>query len=168
MSQDNCVLQPPQPLSKVLNKKEKLLIITALSGEFPYDLSDRLNIGKEYERILRHRLYQEGMIKSLFDDGLKGLVLTSKGVDFLKQKESERYRYISDKKRTEVSRRYRSAKTQHSTQLKYTCVRRSLNKPGSVQVYGETLRSSLKRQESIMERDLKTESMYIYIHIIQI
>ena len=107
MSQDNCVLQPPQPLSKVLNKKEKLLIITALSGEFPYDLSDRLNIGKEYERILRHRLYQEGMIKSLFDDGLKGLVLTSKGVDLLKQKESERYRYISDKKRTEVSRRYR-------------------------------------------------------------
>ena len=96
-----------QPLSKYLSKKEKLLIITALSGEFPYNRSDRLDIGKEYERILRHRLYQEGIIKSISDDGLKGLVLTSKGVEVLKQKEPERYRYISDKKRTEISRRYR-------------------------------------------------------------
>ena len=96
-----------QPLSKYLSKKEKLLIITALSGEFPYNRSDRLDIGKEYERILRHRLYQEGIIKSISDDGLKGLVLTSKGVEVQKQKEPERYRYISDKKRTEISRRYR-------------------------------------------------------------
>ena len=96
-----------QPLSKYLSKKEKLLIITALSGEFPYNRSDRLDIGKEYERILRHRLYQEGIIKRISDDGLKGLVLTSKGVEVLKQKEPERYRYISDKKRTEISRRYR-------------------------------------------------------------
>ena len=96
-----------QPLSKYLSKKEKLLIITALSGEFPYNRSDRLDIGKEYERILRYRLYQEGIIKSISDDGLKGLVLTSKGVEVLKQKEPERYRYISDKTRTEISRRYR-------------------------------------------------------------
>ena len=107
MMTDDPETQPPQPLSKYLSKKEKLLIITALSGEFPYNRSDRLDIGKEYERILRYRLYQEGIIKSISDDGLKGLVLTSKGVDALKQKEPERYRYISDKKRTEVSRRYR-------------------------------------------------------------
>lgn len=107
MSQDNCVPQPPQPLSKLPNKKDKLLTITALSGEFPCDNFQRLHISSSYAKLLRHNLYQEGIIKSLSDDGLKGLVLTSKGVDVLKQKEPERYRYISDKKRTEVSRRYR-------------------------------------------------------------
>lgn len=107
MIYDSLVSQPSQPLSKELNKKEKMLIMTALSGEFPYDRSNRLDIGKEYGRILRHRLYQEGIIKCISDDGLKGLVLTSKGVEVLRQKDPERYRYISDKKRTEVSRRYR-------------------------------------------------------------
>ena len=98
---------PPPPLSKLLSKKEKLLTITALSGEFPRDNFHRLHISSSYAKLLRHNLYQEGMIKSLSDDCLKGLVLTSKGIEVLKQKEPERYRYISDKKRTEVSRRYR-------------------------------------------------------------
>ena len=107
MITDGSETQPPQPLSKLLSKKEKLLTITALSGEFPCDNFHRLHISSSYAKLLRHNLYQEGMIKSLSDDCLKGLVLTSKGIEVLKQKESERYRYISDKKRTEVSRRYR-------------------------------------------------------------
>ena len=98
---------PPPPLSKLLSKKEKLLTITALSGEFPRDNFHRLHISSSYAKLLRHNLYQEGMIKSLSDDCLKGLVLTSKGIEVLKQKEPERYRYISDKTRTEISRRYR-------------------------------------------------------------
>jgi len=104
---DGSETQPPQPLSKLLSKKEKLLTITALSGEFPCDNFHRLHISSSYAKLLRHNLYQEGMIKSLSDECLKGLVLTSKGIEVLKQKEPERYRYISDKKRTEVSRRYR-------------------------------------------------------------
>lgn len=107
MITDGSETQPPQPLSKLLSKKEKLLTITALSGEFPCDNFHRLHISSSYAKLLRHNLYQEGMIKSLSDDCLKGLVLTSKGIEVLKQKEPERYRYISDKKRTEVSRRYR-------------------------------------------------------------
>lgn len=107
MITDGSEMPPPQPLSKLLSKKEKLLTITALSGEFPCDNFHRLHISSSYAKLLRHNLYQEGMIKSLSDDCLKGLVLTSKGIEVLKQKESERYRYISDKKRTEVSRRYR-------------------------------------------------------------
>ena len=107
MITDGSETQPPQPLSKLLSKKEKLLTITALSGEFPCDNFHRLHISSSYAKLLRHNLYQEGMMKSLSDDCLKGLVLTSKGIEVLKQKESERYRYISDKKRTEVSRRYR-------------------------------------------------------------
>ena len=107
MITDGSETQPPQPLSKLLSKKEKLLTITALSGEFPCDNFHRLHISSSYAKLLRHNLYQEGIIKSLSDDCLKGLVLTSKGIEVLKQKESERYRYISDKKRTEVSRRYR-------------------------------------------------------------
>ena len=107
MITDGSETQPPQPLSKLLSKKEKLLTITALSGEFPFDKFHRLHISSSYAKLLRHNLYQEGMIKSLSDDCLKGLVLTSKGIEVLKQKEPERYRYISDKKRTEVSRRYR-------------------------------------------------------------
>ena len=107
MITDGSETQPPQPLSKLLSKKEKLLTITALSGEFPRDNFHRLHISSSYAKLLRHNLYQEGMIKSLSDDCLKGLVLTSKGIEVLKQKEPERYRYISDKKRTEVSRRYR-------------------------------------------------------------
>jgi len=104
---DGSKTQPPQPLSKLLSKKEKLLTITALSGEFPRDNFHRLHISSSYAKLLRHNLYQEGMIKSLSDDCLKGLVLTSKGIEVLKQKEPERYRYISDKTRTEISRRYR-------------------------------------------------------------
>ena len=107
MITDGSETQPPQPLSKLLSKKEKLLTITALSGEFPCDNFHRLHISSSYAKLLRHNLYQEGMMKSLSDDCLKGLVLTSKGIEVLKQKEPERYRYISDKKRTEVSRRYR-------------------------------------------------------------
>lgn len=107
MITDGSETQPPQPLSKLLSKKEKLLTITALSGEFPCDNFHRLHISSSYAKLLRHNLYQEGMIKSLSDECLKGLVLTSKGIEVLKQKEPERYRYISDKKRTEVSRRYR-------------------------------------------------------------
>ena len=107
MITDGSETQPPQPLSKLLSKKEKLLTITALSGEFPCDKFHRLHISSSYAKLLRHNLYQEGMIKSLSDDCLKGLVLTGKGIEVLKQKEPERYRYISDKKRTEVSRRYR-------------------------------------------------------------
>ena len=107
MITDGSETQPPQSLSKLLSKKEKLLTITALSGEFPCDNFHRLHISSSYAKLLRHNLYQEGMIKSLSDDCLKGLVLTSKGIEVLKQKEPERYRYISDKKRTEVSRRYR-------------------------------------------------------------
>ena len=99
--------ETPPPLSKLLSKKEKLLTITALSGEFPCDNFHRLHISSSYAKLLRHNLYQEGMIKSLSDDCLKGLVLTSKGIEVLKQKEPERYRYISDKTRTEISRRYR-------------------------------------------------------------
>ena len=107
MITDGSETQPPQPLSKLLSKKEKLLTITALSGEFPCDNFHRLHISSSYAKLLRHNLYQEGMMKNLYDDCLKGLVLTSKGIEVLKQKEPERYRYISDKKRTEVSRRYR-------------------------------------------------------------
>ena len=107
MVTDGSETQPPQPLSKLLSKKEKLLTITALSGEFPRDNFHRLHISSSYAKLLRHNLYQEGMIKSLSDDCLKGLVLTSKGIEVLKQKEPERYRYISDKTRTEISRRYR-------------------------------------------------------------
>ena len=107
MITDGSETQPPQPLSKLLSKKEKLLTITALSGEFPCDNFHRLHISSSYAKLLRHNLYQEGMIKSLSDDCLKGIVLTSKGIEVLKQKEPERYRYISDKTRTEISRRYR-------------------------------------------------------------
>ena len=107
MITDGSETQPPQPLSKLLSKKEKLLTITALSGEFPRDNFHRLHISSSYAKLLRHNLYQEGMIKNLYDDCLKGLVLTSKGIEVLKQKEPERYRYISDKTRTEISRRYR-------------------------------------------------------------
>ena len=107
MITDGSETQPPQPLSKLLSKKEKLLTITALSGEFPCDKFHRLHISSSYAKLLRHNLYQEGMMKNLYDDCLKGLVLTSKGIEVLKQKEPERYRYISDKKRTEISRRYR-------------------------------------------------------------
>ena len=96
MITDGSETQPPQSLSKLLSKKEKLLTITALSGEFPCDNFHRLHISSSYAKLLRHNLYQEGMIKSLSDDCLKGLVLTSKGIEVLKQKEPERYRYISD------------------------------------------------------------------------
>ena len=88
MITDGSETQPPQPLSKLLSKKEKLLTITALSGEFPCDNFHRLHISSSYAKLLRHNLYQEGMIKSLSDDCLKGLVLTSKGIEVLKQKES--------------------------------------------------------------------------------
>ena len=40
-----------QPLSKYLSKKEKLLIITALSGEFPYNRS-RKSILKNGESMV--------------------------------------------------------------------------------------------------------------------
>ena len=107
MITDDSETHPPQSLSKLLSKKEKLLTITALSGEFPGESFHRLYISHSYAKLLRHHLYQEGMLKSLSDNGLKGLALTSKGVEVLKKKEPERYRYISAKTRTEISRRDR-------------------------------------------------------------
>lgn len=75
-----------QSFSRQLNQKEKLLTITALSGEFPYSCFGRLNFDENYARRLRSMLYKDGSIRSQWKDGLKGLVLTFEYLTAAKEK----------------------------------------------------------------------------------
>ena len=107
---DNCMTntpQSPQSSNKKTSKVDILLIMIALSGEYPYNGFHRLAIGTSYARQLRHRLYQQDMIKLIKQDGLKGLVLTYNGIEVMKKSNPDRFRYMSDKPRTELTRRYR-------------------------------------------------------------
>lgn len=91
-----------------LNKKDKVLTLTALSGEFPYSEFERLNISSSYGKLIRHNFYNDGLMKRTYSkNGLKGIRLTNQGKERLKQKFPERFGHIADKNRTETSRRYR-------------------------------------------------------------
>ena len=97
-----------QSYSGQLNKKDRVMTLTALSGEFPYSEFERLNISSSYGKLIRHSWYDCGFMKRTYSkNGLKGIMLTSQGIEKLKQKYPERFKYISDKSRTEISRRYR-------------------------------------------------------------
>ena len=53
-------------------------------------------------------MYNDGLMKRTYSkNGLKGIRLTNQGKERLKQKFPERFGHISDKNRTETSRRYR-------------------------------------------------------------
>ena len=45
-----------------LNKKDKVMTLTALSGEFPYSEFERLNINSNYGKLMRHNFYNDGLI----------------------------------------------------------------------------------------------------------
>lgn len=89
-------------------KIEQLLTLTAISGEFPYDTFERLNISDSYAKIIRHRLTQDGIIQPIIENGLKGIRLTQKGLNRLQKENYGRYRYVSGKSRTDVNRRIRN------------------------------------------------------------
>ena len=107
MDEDNPLLPMPQSPSEQPSKKDCFLMITALSGEFPYYDFARSNITDSYAKLLRHKLLQDGLIKVHKENGLKGISLTSKGLEKLKEKYPGRFDYVSEKSRTELSRRYR-------------------------------------------------------------
>ena len=96
-----------QSSSRQLNKKERILTITALSGEFPYSCFGRLNVDIYYARRLRTMLHKDGFTRTQWKDGLKGLVLTNKGLFDIKEQNPTRYKYIDTRNRPEESRRYR-------------------------------------------------------------
>ena len=105
MDEDNPRLPMPQPLSELLNKKDCFLTITALSGEFPYYDFSRSGISESYAKLLRHKLLQDGLIRIHKDNGLKGISLTAKGLEKLKERFHGRFDYVSEKSRTELSMR---------------------------------------------------------------
>ena len=105
MDEDNSRLPIPQPLSELLNKKECFLTITSLSGEFTYYVFGRSCISDSYAKLLRHKLLQDGLIRIHKDNGLKGISLTAKGLEKLKERFHGRFDYVSEKSRTELSMR---------------------------------------------------------------
>jgi len=63
-----------------LNKKDKVMTLTALSREFPYSEFERLNINSNYGKLMRHNFYNDGLMKRTYSkNGLKGIRLTSRG-----------------------------------------------------------------------------------------
>ena len=86
-----------------LNKKDKVMTLTALSREFPYSEFERLNISSSYRKMIRHNFYNDGLMKRTYSkNGLKGIRLTNRGKEKLKQKYLERFGHIADKNRTEL------------------------------------------------------------------
>lgn len=102
MSQNNELSQSPQSSLRESSIIEKLMTITALSGEFPFNGLHRLSASYNYSKQLRHRLYSEDKIKLVDKDGLKGLVLTNKAMDKSKTEYPDRFKYVSDKMKTEL------------------------------------------------------------------
>ena len=85
-----------------LNKKDKVMTLTALSGEFPYSEFERLNISSSYGKLIRHNFYNDGLMKRTYSkNGLKGIRLTNRGKERLKQKYPERFGHIADKNITD-------------------------------------------------------------------
>ena len=82
------------------------MTITALSGEYPYYCFGRSGISDSYAKLLRHKLLQDGLIRIHKENGLKGISLTAKRMKTLKQRFPGRFDYVSEKSRTELSRRY--------------------------------------------------------------
>ena len=73
------------------------MTLTALSGEFSYSEFERLNISSSYGKLIRHSWYDCGLMKRTYSkNGLKGIMLTSQGMEKLKQKYPERFKYISE------------------------------------------------------------------------
>ena len=86
-----------------LNKKDKVMTLTALSREFSYSEFERLNISSSYRKMIRHNFYNDGLMKRTYSkNGLKGIRLTNRGKEKLKQKYLERFGHIADKNRTEL------------------------------------------------------------------
>ena len=107
MDEDNTRLRMPQSLSEQPTKKDCFMTITALSGEYPYYCFGRSGISDSYAKLLRHKLLQDGLIRIHKENGLKGISLTAKGLEKLKERFPGRFNYVSEKSRTELSRRYR-------------------------------------------------------------
>ena len=107
MDEDNTRFRMPQPLSEQPTKKDFFMTITALSGEYPYYCFGRSGISDSYAKLLRHKLLQDELIRIHKENGLKGISLTAKGLEKLKERFPGRFDYVSEKSRTELSRRYR-------------------------------------------------------------
>ena len=91
-----------------LNKRDKVMTLTALSGEFPYSEFEWLNISSSYGKLIWHNFYNDGLMKRTYNkNGLKSIKLTNRGKERLKQKYPKRFGHIADKNITETSRRYR-------------------------------------------------------------
>lgn len=96
-----------QSYSQQLSIKDRLLMITALCGEFPYNGTERIGVTTSYAKILRHRLYQEEQIQIVTGAEFKGIALTNKTKRNIRTQSPTRYQYVDSKSRPEESRRYR-------------------------------------------------------------
>lgn len=74
-------------LRKALPDKDtkvyKLLEMIGIFGEFPTDLLSRLNVGKGYKEKMVMSLKRQGLIRTHYEDGRRGLRLTTTGKRFL-------------------------------------------------------------------------------------
>ena len=92
-----------QSYARRRNKKDKVMTLTVLSGEFPYSEFEWLNISSSFRKLMRHNFYNDSLMKRTYSKNrLKGIRLTNCGKEKLKQKYPEWFRHIADKNITEL------------------------------------------------------------------
>ena len=82
-----------RPLPNKDTKVYKLLEMIGIFGEFPNDLLSRLSVGKGYKEKMVMLLKRQGLIKTHYEDGRRGLRLTTTGKRFLLADNPERFEF---------------------------------------------------------------------------
>jgi len=96
------VLNPKKEVILIAQKKTlpdkdtkvyKLLEMIGIFGEFPTALLSRLNVGKGYEEKMVSSLKRHGLIRTHYEDGRRGLRLTTIGKRFLLAENPNRFEF---------------------------------------------------------------------------
>jgi len=96
------VLNPKKEVMLIAQKKTlpdkdtkvyKLLEMIGIFGEFPTALLSRLNVGKGYEEKMVSSLKRHGLIRTHYEDGRRGLRLTTIGKRFLLAENPNRFEF---------------------------------------------------------------------------
>ncbi len=74
----------------------ELLTLVAIFGEFPNDLLQRISGGASYKETIITNLKQQGLIKTHYADGLRGLRLTNRAKKLLIADNPERFAFYMD------------------------------------------------------------------------
>ena len=90
------IMPPKITLPDKQTRAYEVLALVAIFGEFPTDLLPRLSGGASYKETIVTSLKQQGLIKTYYADGLRGLRLTNRAKKLLLADNPDRFGFYMD------------------------------------------------------------------------